>query len=137
MRCVATYSRALRKCEGVYLGRMPLAGGQDIFTVAGLYKLEEDGSLIIPVKNSSEDNEVMLAGQRIVVDTTKKSTVQLSTLGHVTERVDTKIAEMKAAEAEPPATTDAQLDEATFKELWADLQLEENELLPEHLEVKR
>ena len=56
---------------------------------------------------------------------------------HVTERVDAKIPEMKTTETEPPAATDAQLEEEIFKELWTDLQMEKNELLREHPEVKR
>ncbi|MCP3665488.1 MAG: RNA-directed DNA polymerase [Gammaproteobacteria bacterium] len=127
----------MRKCEGVYIPRIPLAEGQDNWTVDGLYHLEDDSSLIVPIENISEDTEVLLAGQKIVGDTTKKTTVRLSARAHVTERMDAKIAEMKTTETEPPPATDAQLEEDTFKELWAETQMEENELLREHLDVKR
>ena len=35
--------------------------------------------MFVPIENSSEDTEDLLAGQKIVGDTTKKTTVRLST----------------------------------------------------------
>jgi len=132
-------SREIRPQMTVMVEEAMLGDRQDVRIVEGVYRAQQNGVLRIPVVNLHEEPCIAAAGCVFTAEICEDSSMVINTetleLREPSEVIQS-MSENQKSDHDKPLTKE-QMENPTFKEVWADLEMEDNELLKEHPDVKK
>ena len=115
-----------------------LGGHPDVCVLEGVYRIQHNGVLRIPMVNLQETAYVATAEAVCLAEMCEDKHMTIGTESLVfRDPADVVQSMSKSKETNKQPLTKEQMENPTFKEVWLDLEMEENELLKEHPDVKK
>ena len=115
-----------------------LGGHPDVRVLEGVYRAQQNGVLRIPVVNLQEMAYMATAGATCLAEICEDKHMTIGTESLVFRDPAEVVQSMsKSKETNKKPLTKEQMENPTFKGVWEDLEMEENELLKEHPDVKK
>ena len=131
-------SRELRP-QAIVMVEETVLDDSPVRVLEGVYRAQQNGIVRIPVVNLQEAPCIASAGCVFTAEICEDSSMVINTESLVLREpheVIQSMSENKTSDATKPMTKE-QMENPTFKEVWEDLEMEDNELLNEHPDVKK
>jgi deoxyuridine 5'-triphosphate nucleotidohydrolase len=127
--------------QSIVIGSNCLNSMTQAYTCEGVYRVEHGGIVRVPVINLGQDPVMIKGGDTVSGEVCSDSVtkigrdeLELRPVPSLNKLGETQEAEVGCEEEE---LTKAEEEDPSFQEVWADLGMEENELLREHPKVKK